>query len=87
MFEKLCCILKNGNLRKSDAPPLTEIRFDKTIFPSKLNKLPQERNSYLISFPKYSSGSFKIEHPVHTHTHTHTHTRIYNRQSIKQIIS
>jgi len=31
---------------------------------SEPNKLPQGRNSYLISFPRYSDGSFKMEHSV-----------------------
>jgi len=32
----------------------------KTMFSSNPNKLLQERNSYLISFPRYSGGSVKI---------------------------
>jgi len=43
---------------------LQKTRFDKTMSPSKPNKLPQEQNSYLISFSRYSSGSFKMGHLV-----------------------
>jgi len=39
--------------------------FDRTMFPSKPNKLPQEWNSYLISYSRYSGESFKMGHPVH----------------------
>jgi len=49
---------------------LQKTRFDKTelirMSLSKPNKLPQGRNSYLISFPRYSDGSFKMEHSVCT---------------------
>jgi len=38
---------------------LQKIRFDRTMSLSKSNKLPQERNSYLISFPRYSEP-FKV---------------------------
>jgi len=48
---------------------LQKIRFDRTMSPpppSKPNKLPQERNSYLILFPRYSGESFKMGHLVYT---------------------
>jgi len=56
-------ILKNdGDLQKSNAPPPTKnsFWFIKTMSTSKPNKLPQEWNLYLISFPRYSDESFKM---------------------------
>jgi len=35
---------------------LQKTRFDRTMFLSKPNKLPQERNSCLTSFPRYSGS-------------------------------
>jgi len=43
---------------------LQKTRFNRTMFPSKPNKLSQEWNLYLISFPKYSGKSFKMGHPI-----------------------
>jgi len=42
---------------------LQKTRFDRTMS-LKSNKLPQKRNLYLIFFPRYLGGSFKMGYPV-----------------------
>jgi len=54
------------------------------IDPFKTNKLPQERNLYLISFPRYSSSmSFKMRHPVYNSLSTEQKNT--SQISVKQI--
>jgi len=48
LFTKIMMTFKNPTRLH-----LYKTRFDKTMSLSKPNKLPQERNSYLISFPRW----------------------------------
>jgi len=61
-------ILKNHGDFQSPHFHLQKTHFNdvlKTMSLSKSNKLLQERNLYLISFLRYSSGSLKMRHPVY----------------------
>jgi len=49
-------------------------RFDKTMSPSKPNKL-QERNSYFISCPRYSGELFKIGYSVYKYMCISSHDK------------
>jgi len=51
---------KKMTFKSSTRLHLQKTCFDMTMSPSKPNKLPQEHNSYFISFPRYSGRSFKM---------------------------